>query len=105
MAVETKTTEVEQLTGGKPKVRIVVTGDSDFAANTAFNRLSNGDLFLNVVNWLGREEVLLAINSRPDRLRSVTLTASDMRAIFYSGTVFLPLAVLLLGGVIWWRRR
>jgi ABC-type uncharacterized transport system involved in gliding motility auxiliary subunit len=104
-AVETKTTEVEQATGGKARVRIVVAGDSDFVANQSFNRLSNGDLFLNIVNWLSHEDVVLAISSHPERLRQVTLRAQDMRLVFYSGTVFLPAVVLLLAGVIWWRRR
>ena len=103
--VETKTTDVEELTGGKPKVRIVVTGDSDFPANANFNRLSNGDLFLTSVNWLAHEEVLLAIGPRTERLRRLLLTAGDMRVVFYSSTIFLPLAALLVAGVIWWRRR
>lgn len=103
--IETKTTDVERVTGGKPRIRIVVFGDSDFAANSAFNRLSNGDLFLNAVNWLAHEEVMLAISPRPDRLRRVMLTAQDMRLVFYSSTIFLPAAVLVVAGVVWWRRR
>ena len=104
-AVETKTTAVEQATGGKAKVRIAVVGDSDFVANGSFSRLSNGDLFLNLVNWLSHDEIVLAINPHPDRLRKVMLTAQNMRMVFYSTTLFLPAAVLLLAGVIWWRRR
>jgi len=104
-AIDSKVTAAEELTGGKAKVRIVVAGDSDFAANYNFNRLSNGDILLNGINWLAHEEILLAISPRPDRLRQVLLTASDMRIVFYSSTVFLPAAVLLIAGIMWWRRR
>ncbi len=103
--VETKTTEIEEMTGGRAKVRLVVVGDSDFAANYNFTRLNNGDLFLNIVNWLAHEEILLDIPPRQERLRRVLLTASDMRIVFYASTIFLPVAVLLVAGVVWWRRR
>src|SRR5262245_55025006 len=37
---------------GKKEARLVVIGDSDFAANYVFKFQRNADLFLNSVNWL-----------------------------------------------------
>jgi ABC-type uncharacterized transport system involved in gliding motility auxiliary subunit len=92
----------------KTKARLLLVGDSDFAANNSLTiggQVGNADLFLNMVNWLAEEEELISITPKPPVERTVILTAPQERTIFYSSIVFLPLAVLGAGVFVWWRRR
>jgi ABC-type uncharacterized transport system involved in gliding motility auxiliary subunit len=85
--------------------RIVVFGDSDFASNAYFQTSVNGDLFLNVVSWLAEDTDLLSIRPRDPESRSITLTSSEGRMIFWATVVFFPLATLVFGLAVWYRRR
>ncbi len=85
--------------------RIVVFGDSDFASNAFAGSLGNRDLFLNAVNWLAEEEELISIRPPIRQPRQLFLTGPQARLIQYTTMIFLPLAVLFVGGVVWWNRR
>lgn len=91
------------------KGRLVVFGDSDFASNGVLRAVQgavgNGELFLNAVNWLAEEESLLAIGPKEPEQRMMVLTQPTMRLILYSTAGLLPLAVLVIGGIVWWNRR
>lgn len=95
----------EYKTAKSTVTRLVVIGDSDFAANAFIELLGNQDLFLNAINWLAEEERLISIRPKPPEQRTLYLTASQARWILYSSTIFLPLAVLAVGVVVWWKRR
>lgn len=85
--------------------RIVVFGDSDFAANAIF-RAPNRDLFLAAINWLTLEEDLVAI--RPIDLSQQALremTIQDMRVVQITAVFFIPLIVFIAGVTVWWQRR
>ena len=90
---------------GDKKTRLVVIGDSDFATNKYFYSLSNSDLFLNSVNWLSGEEDLISIRPKPPEFRRLVITQRGWNWILYSSIALLPLAVGLVGGITWWRRR
>jgi ABC-type uncharacterized transport system involved in gliding motility auxiliary subunit len=90
-------------TGGK--TRLVVFGDSDFASNAYFSFSGNGDLFMNAINWLAEEEELISIRPKSLEDRRITLTARQSRVIFYFSVILMPLAVLVLGAMVWIRRR
>ncbi|MDW7759146.1 MAG: Gldg family protein [Acidobacteriota bacterium] len=85
--------------------RIAVFGDSDFITNRYFNFSGNGNFFLNTVNWLTEEADLISIQPRTAAPRTLRLTPSQGRLIFFTSVVVLPLAVLLLGLSVWLRRR
>jgi ABC-type uncharacterized transport system involved in gliding motility auxiliary subunit len=85
--------------------RLVVCGDSDFAANSNLTLGGNVDLFLNSVNWLAEEEELISIRPQPEVSRELILSAWQARFLQYSSVIFLPCLVLLVGAVVWWRRR
>jgi ABC-type uncharacterized transport system involved in gliding motility auxiliary subunit len=94
--------------GDNPKpaeTRLVAFGDSDFASNGALGVAGNRDLFLNTVNWLAQQENLIAIRPRDPEDRRITLTADQMRRIFYLTVLIVPGLVLLAGVQTWWRRR
>jgi hypothetical protein len=84
---------------------MVVIGDSEFANNKDFYAYTNGDLFLNAVNWLARDYDLISIRSKPFAFRELVVTTSQFNFIRYSSWFLLPAAIALLGIVAWWRRR
>jgi ABC-type uncharacterized transport system involved in gliding motility auxiliary subunit len=90
--------------------RLVAFGDSDFASDDVLGivsgALGNKDLFLNAVNWLTEEEVLISIRSNPQDVRQITpLTGIQQRLILYSSVGILPLVVIVAGVWVWWNRR
>lgn len=91
--------------GPKPETRVVVFGDSDFASNGIVGFAGNRDMFLNVVNWLGQQENMIAIRPRDPEDRRISLTANQQIAIFWLTVVVIPAVILLTGVWTWWRRR
>jgi ABC-type uncharacterized transport system involved in gliding motility auxiliary subunit len=89
----------------KPETRLVVIGDSDFAANAVMNSLGNRDMFLNVMNWLAQQENLIAVRPRDPEDRRITVTAGQDRMIFWFSVIVMPALILLAGVQAWWRRR
>ncbi|MDO9065672.1 MAG: Gldg family protein, partial [Chloroflexota bacterium] len=100
--------EVAHAAGGvtiAPTARLVVYGDSDFASNALASALGNLDLFANSVNWLAEDESLISIRAKPPTERMLSMTSSEQILALISSLVLLPLAVLLVGALVWWRRR
>jgi hypothetical protein len=90
--------------GAKP-FRLVVVGDGDFASNSFLPYMANGDLALAMVRWLAREERVSSVSVRMPVPPLVLLTKSQMQRIFLVIEVLLPLSVIAIGAVVWWRRR
>jgi hypothetical protein len=88
-----------------PPFRAVVIGDADFASNSFFPYMANSDLVLSMIRWLLREERSPAVASRIPVPPLVLLTKPQMQQIFLLTEVLLPLGVLIIGAVVWWKRR
>jgi len=101
------TKEVKPAAGEQKAVRarLVVIGDSDFAANPYFGVQGNGNLFLNTVSWLGEEEDLISIRPKSPEDRRVILSRSQQNTVRLVVLFVIPGAVLLVGIVVWARRR
>ena len=105
VAIERKTDTDSNGDTTRAPTRIVVFGDSDFAANAIFREPSR-DLFLAAINWLTLEEDLVAI--RPIDLSQQALreiTIQDMRVIQITSVFFIPIIVFIAGLTVWWQRR
>jgi len=87
------------------KTRLVVFGDSDFAANNYFNFQRNGDMFLNTVSWLADEEDLVSIRPHNPEDRRISLTAKNSKIIMLVSLFLLPLSALVAAVIIYIRRR
>ncbi|MCH7652283.1 MAG: GldG family protein [Chloroflexi bacterium] len=85
--------------------KFVVIGDSDFAKNKFFSSSDNADLFLNSVNWLADDYELISIRPKVFPYRELVVTTRERDFIKWSGWFFPPLIMLVLGSVVWWRRR
>ena len=94
---------IEKKTGDK-KTAIVVFGDSDFAKNGYFKNQGNSDLFLNTINYLAEEEDMITIRPKEIDDRRVTLTQANVRTIFYTVVIAIPLLVIIAGVVFYIKR-
>lgn len=85
--------------------RFVVVGSSGWVANNILRFNGNRDLFLNMMNWLSSDEDLISIRPKEPEDRRLTLSTRQMRWVFYTSVILLPLAALIAGVGVWWRRR
>lgn len=83
---------------------VVVFGDSDFVTNGAIHLSGNANLFMNTMNWLGREEALIAIGPKERTFSPILLTPADARLAFLLPVVVLP-GVVLVGALYIFIRR
>ena len=85
--------------------RIVVIGDGDFLSNAYLGNGGNLNLGMNLIDWLGRDDALIAIS--PTTAPDLSLTLSKFASAVIGLTVLLGLPLLLLacGITIWLRRR
>jgi ABC-type uncharacterized transport system involved in gliding motility auxiliary subunit len=94
----------EQKEDGK-QARLVVIGNSEFAANRWVGLQRNGDLFYNTINWLSQEADLISIRPKSPANRRVTMTEAQQRMLMWFSLALLPGLVVIAGIWIWWKRR
>jgi ABC-type uncharacterized transport system involved in gliding motility auxiliary subunit len=92
--------------GSKPG-RFVVVGSSRWLANQyiGISQIGNRDLFLNAINWLSADEDLISIRPKDPEDRRITMTTNQIRILFFSTVVFLPLLAIISGVAVWAKRR
>ncbi len=88
-----------------PETRVVVVGDSDFAANFGLGIQGNRDLFMNAVNWLAQQEGLIAVRPRAPEDRRLTMTADQLNRVSLLSIFLIPALIFGTGVYTWWRRR
>jgi gliding motility-associatede transport system auxiliary component len=89
---------------GKP-FRLVLAGTSKFATNEYFPFVSNGELSVAMVRWLASDEGTPGVAPQTYQLPEIVLTSRQMRDVFLTLEVLLPLSTMLCGVLVWWRRR
>jgi ABC-type uncharacterized transport system involved in gliding motility auxiliary subunit len=90
---------------GDRKQRVVVTGSGHFLANQFVGTLGNLDLGVNMLNWLAGDEALITVQPRTRSDLTLEFTRAGLALVAFGFLLVLPLALLIAGGVIWWRRR
>jgi len=85
--------------------RFVVVGSSAWAANSFLNFNGNRDFALNAMNWLSSDEDLISIRPKEREDRRITMTRAQLNWVRIISQFLLPLAVVLVGVSVWWRRR
>ena len=85
--------------------RIVIVGSGSFLANAYSGNGGNIDLGINMVNWLSNEEKLISIKPRAVKDGAITLSKTQLGVISGGLLIALPTLLVLVGGIMWWRRR
>ena len=89
----------------KSEQRAVVIGDGDFLSNTFLGNGGNRALGERVFDWLLGDDKLVDLPPRgaPDRL--LQISQGELNALSVGFLIALPLLLLVIGGLIVWRRR
>jgi hypothetical protein len=90
---------------GDRSQRVIVVGTGHFLSNTYLGNGGNLELGLNMVNWLAGADNLLTVEPRPAADASLAIDQVTLYLIAISFLLLLPLAFIVTGTVIWWRRR
>lgn len=92
--------------------RIVVVGDLEMMSDQFISQwpsglgiVGNAYFGLNSLNWLMENEKLITIPPRQDTPRTLMMTGSQQRLVWAITVGILPIAIVLAGFVVWWRRR
>jgi ABC-type uncharacterized transport system involved in gliding motility auxiliary subunit len=104
VAVEKGT--IRGLSADRGSTRMVVVGDSVFLANGTIESVANYDFANYAVNWLlARNELLVGLAPRPIKEYKLAMTQSQRRAVSWILLGGMPGSVLLMGTLVWFRRR
>lgn len=96
--------------GGRDPGRVgrrIVYGDADFASNAVIDYLGNKDLLVNSINWLVRDDSLIAARTQgKERGREqFFVTQEQQRLAFWLATVVQPSVLLIAGLIVFVRGR
>jgi ABC-2 type transport system permease protein len=104
VAVEKKAIKGVYAEGGG--TRIVVAGDSSFLDNQIIEVDRNQEFAANAINWLlERAQLLEGVGPHPIKEYRFLMTKSQMNSVQWLLLAAMPGAILLLGGLVWLRRR
>ena len=90
---------------GEKQQRVVVVGNATFLSNTYLGNGGNLQLGMAMVNWLAAEDDLVAIDPRPAPDSRIDIDQVMLFLIALTFLAVLPLAFVVTGVLIWWRRR
>ena len=85
--------------------RIIVVGSGAFLANVYSGNGGNLDLGVNMVNWLANEERLIAVQPRAAKDGKIALSKNQLTVLSVSFLAVLPLLLVAMGALQWWRRK
>ena len=86
--------------------RVVVMGNSIFAAGQNFNQYGNGNFFINSVDWAAEQEDLIQFTPRATTERTFVSPSNPVRLMIILGSICgLPGLILVAGIASWWARR
>jgi ABC-type uncharacterized transport system involved in gliding motility auxiliary subunit len=88
-----------------PQGRLLVLGNSAFAANAHMNQGANRDLMLNAASFLAEEQDLISIRPKETASQPLMISAAQAQLVFWVPVVVLPLGFLVLGVLVVLSRR
>lgn len=101
LAVALRRTQVDE----DIEQRVLVVGDGDFISNAYLGNGGNLDLAMNMVNWLSRDDQLIAIPSKMTIDATLNLSQTASMIIGFGFLLVLPGGLLGSGLLIWLKRR
>ncbi len=97
--------EFDLTDGSNKKARLVVYGNSLFFSNQFASTLGNSDLALNTFGWMAEQENKISIHPKEEDERILNISNVSNMMIIVVGIILIPLAALIAGFVVWFRRR
>jgi ABC-type uncharacterized transport system involved in gliding motility auxiliary subunit len=91
--------------GDRNQFRLVLVGSASFATNAFFPFGSNGELAISMIRWLAGDMKAPSLKPVDYSLPQIQLTSLQMQATFLLVEVLLPASVILVGILVWRRRR
>jgi ABC-type uncharacterized transport system involved in gliding motility auxiliary subunit len=90
---------------GDTETRIVVIGNSLFAANGYYKLSGNRDFALNAVSWAAKEESRISIRPKARQANHLFLSAEQKHTMTLFAFDLLPFGLLFAGLVVWQTRK
>jgi ABC-type uncharacterized transport system involved in gliding motility auxiliary subunit len=87
------------------EIRIVVFGDADFASNRYLRALYDLDVLLNSVHWVVQQESQITLRPKVRQTVQFPLPVQNTLRTLYGVGLLVPEVLLIVGGVVWLRRR
>ncbi len=87
------------------EMRAFVVCNANFGADVAFVAAANGNFLLSAINWLSGNELLVSIPPKPPVTNTIDMTPGVRRFANVFSMFTLPVILLFIGGMVWWRRR
>jgi gliding motility-associatede transport system auxiliary component len=87
------------------KGRVVVFGTSEFAVDQIFDRLGNGDMFVNSVDWAAEQENLASITPKNTTERTFTPPSQLYGILIFLVSIFIIPGLIVVSGVSTWLTR
>ncbi len=91
--------------GSNKKARVAVFGNSTFFANQYATTLGNLDLALNTFGWMAEQENKITIHPKEEESRMLNISNVSAMLLVVVVIILIPLAALVMGFVVWYRRR
>jgi len=89
----------------KKQQRIVALGDSDFLSNAFLGNVGNSELGFRLINWLTHDDKFIEIPVKESTGKSLQLSKMSIAIIGFGFLIVLPLVLLIIGFIIWRRRK
>jgi hypothetical protein len=89
----------------KSAARAVVIGNALFVTDQFINVLGNSSFLISSINWTVGDDESVAIPPKPPLVNRIEINEQTARFLALLTLLVLPAAVLILGGVVWWKRR
>lgn len=106
LAVALEKGKIKDVTAERGTTRMVVTGDSLFLGNRMIDSAANRDFATLTINWLlDRTQLLAGVGPRPIHEYKLIMTKAQMSALRWMLLGGMPGSVLLVGFMVWMRRR
>ncbi|RPI74960.1 MAG: hypothetical protein EHM45_16385 [Desulfobacteraceae bacterium] len=90
---------------GVNKSKLVVFGDADFISNKYLETAGNSDLMTNTINYLVERGRLIIIEKKQAIAKPALLNGKQLLILFFISVILIPLIVLVIGIVVWRKRR
>ena len=98
-------TKNKELNDKLKQQRLVILGDGDFVSNTYIGNQGNLNIGHNIVNWISNDDSFISIPSSTSVDSQIIISELIGAIIGLIFLVVLPLALLITGLLVWYKRR